>query len=71
MVGLSTAQNWKLKEFEFTCDDLTRPGKVTKIKCVVCSEFYHENEKELDKLQGNVKTQVHNWISGSDVVKKK
>ena len=26
--------------------------------------------KELDKLQGNVKTQVHNWISGSDVVKK-
>lgn len=70
MVGLSTAKKWNLKEFKFTCGDATDPGKVTKIECVVCSEFYHENEKELGKLQGKVKAQVQKWMSGSDIVKK-
>jgi hypothetical protein len=45
MVGLSTAKKWNLKEFKFTCGDATDPGKVTKIECVVCSKFYHENER--------------------------
>ena len=69
MVGLSTAKKWNLKEFKFICGNATDPGKVTKIECIVCSEFYHENEKELQKRQGKVKAQVQKWISGSDIVK--
>ena len=70
MVRLCTAKKWNLKQFEFTCGDENEPEKVTKIKCVVCSEFYQENERELRRLQGTVKAQTQKWISGSDVIKK-
>ena len=44
--------------------------QVTKVNCIVCSEFYGEKPQELEKLQGQVKTFVKGWVNGSDVIKK-
>ena len=70
MVNFSIAKKWNLKEFKYFCEDPADPSRVTKIKCLVCSEFYEHNAKELDKLQGQVKIQVKKWIDGSCTVKK-
>ena len=55
MVQLSVAKNWRFKEFEYICEDASDQSQVTKIKCIVCSEFYRVKPQELEKLQEQVK----------------
>ena len=52
------------------CDDPRGANKITKIHCLFYKEFYPENSKQLDSLQGHPKTQVQNWINESTMVKK-
>ena len=70
MVRISVAKKWNFKEFKYICDNEDDPSKVTKLKCIVCSEFYGEKSNELEKLKGMVKGLVKRWVSGSEVVKK-
>ena len=70
MIQLSVTKNWRFKEFEYICEDTSDRSHVTKIKCIVCSEFYGEKPEELEKLQGQVKTFFKRWVTGSDATKK-
>ena len=70
MVRLSAAKNWRFKEFKYICEDASDQFQVTKIGCIVCSEFYGKKPQEHEKLQGQVKTFVKRWVNGSDVIKK-
>ena len=55
MVQLSVAKNWRFKEFEYICEEASDQSQVTKIKCIVYSEFYRVKPQELEKLQEQVK----------------
>ena len=70
MVRLSVAKNWRFKECEYICEDVSDQSQITKIKGIVCSEFYGEKPQELEKHQGQVKTFVKRWVNGSDIIKK-
>ena len=70
MVRLSVAKNCVFKEFEYICEDASGQSRATKIKCIVCSEFYREKPEELERLQAQGKTFVEIWVNGSDVINK-
>ena len=70
MVRLSVAKNWRFKECEYICEDVSDQSQITKIKCIVCSEFYGEKPQELERHQGQVKAFVKRWVNGSDIIKK-
>ena len=72
MVKKVTVLCWNIPEIDITSDNDEEEAK--KIFCKICREFYvdsKEGKVMLEKFTGNIKEVVQNWVSGSEIVKKK
>ena len=70
MVKIKTVDGWNLPAIGVT---MKNEDDVENIFCKICKEYYTEVEDgktKLDKLVGNVKRVVLNWVGGSTVIKK-